>query len=132
VAIAPGQAVSHWEPTVLIVQSASVAQARADAQRSCTSVRHCALPSRHCCAGALHVSQQAPVAMNSCPAGQLCGQVSRWQTGGGGTGMMSFGPFATQVGQHPDAAKAVCSWLEQVTGAHAWMSQVGVTGTSCA
>ena len=37
----------------------------------------------------------------------------------GGTGMMSFGPLATQIGQQPDAAKAVCSVLEQVTGAHA-------------
>lgn len=77
VAIASGHAVAHWEPTVLIVQSASTAQARADDQRSCTSVSHCALPSRHCCDGALHVAQQAPVAMNSSPAGQLCGQVSR-------------------------------------------------------
>src|SRR5690349_21498960 len=46
--------------------------------------------------------------------------------------MMSFGPFATQIGQHPVAPKAVCSVLVQVTGAHAWMSQVDVTGTSCA
>src|SRR5437763_14657999 len=53
-----------------------------------------------------------------------------WQTGGGGVGIASFGPFGTQTGQQPDAGKPVCSWVEQVAAGHAWMSQLGVTGTS--
>jgi hypothetical protein len=89
-AIAPTQVLLQREPTEVTVQSGSTVHVFAAAQRAATSPCHCARPSRHACGGSWQTPQQASGGVNiSWPAGQVLGQVSRWHTGGGMTGMAS-------------------------------------------
>ena len=57
-AMASAHVASQRDPTELIVQSASTAQASADDQRAFTSLSHWDRPSRHCCDGVWQVPQQ--------------------------------------------------------------------------